>query len=107
MASVQGADLDAQPDRLRKVTQRLRSGYDYRGHIRGTTYAETDFGNSDAVDRDFADWYGIGGSASYVLERVHELVEQGMSYVFFCALPPGEKEEVATKILPSIRASQP
>ena len=66
MASVKGVDLTAQPEQLRRVTQRLRDEYDYRGHVRGTTFTDNDFGNASPIDDEFADWYGLAGDGASI-----------------------------------------
>jgi 5,10-methylenetetrahydromethanopterin reductase len=102
MASLAGANLAEQPERLRAVTKRLRDGYDYRHH-------NNEAGNplAELVDDDFARWFGIGGPAGYVVERLGLLVEAGLSYFFFGAIPLEERERLAEQVLPAVRAAVP
>ncbi len=101
MASVKGVDLSVQPEKLRKVTERLRHEYDYRGHVRGTTFSHDDFGNSSPIDREFADWYGLAGDGAHIRRRLDELEAQGLEYVYFSALERGEKEGLVGTVLPA------
>jgi 5,10-methylenetetrahydromethanopterin reductase len=100
MASLGGAKLDEQPERLRALTTRLRDGYDYRHH-------NNNAGNplAELVDDDFARWYGIGGPAGYVVERLGELVAAGFSHFMLSALPLEERERLAADVLPAVRAA--
>lgn len=100
MASFKGVDLSVQPERLRRVTERLRDGYDYRGHVRGTTFSDQDYGNATLIDDDFADWYGLAGDGAYIRSRLDEMEAQGMQYVFFAALERAEKERLVGTVLP-------
>jgi 5,10-methylenetetrahydromethanopterin reductase len=101
MASVKGVDLSLQPEKLRKVTERLRHEYDYRGHVRGTTFNHDDYGNSGPIDREFADWYGLAGDGAYIRGRLDELErEYNTEYVFFSALERAEKERLVGTVLP-------
>jgi alkanesulfonate monooxygenase SsuD/methylene tetrahydromethanopterin reductase-like flavin-dependent oxidoreductase (luciferase family) len=100
MASLQGAKLDQQPERLRAATVRMREAYDYRHH-------NNEAGNplAKVVDDDFARWFGIGGPPAYVVERLGQLVEAGLSYFFFGAIPLEERERLAAEIFPAVRAA--
>jgi 5,10-methylenetetrahydromethanopterin reductase len=99
MASLRGTDFDAQPEKLRAVTTRLRDEYDYRHH-------NNEAGNplGELVDDDFATWFGIGGPASYVVERLGRLAEAGLSYFFFGAIPLEERQRIAADVMPAVRA---
>lgn len=102
MASFRGVDIDAQPEVLQRVTRLLRTGYDYRGHFRGS-HTGPDFGNSDVLDVEFATWFGLPGPASYVVERIHEFVEMGFGYFFFPPTPLDEREQLASSVMPQVR----
>jgi 5,10-methylenetetrahydromethanopterin reductase len=101
MASLGGAALDQQPERLRAVTTRMRDAYDYRHH-------NNDAGNplAEIVDDDFARWFGIGGPAGYVIERLGLLVDAGLSYFFVGAMPLDERERLAGEVFPAFRSRQ-
>jgi 5,10-methylenetetrahydromethanopterin reductase len=98
MASLPGIDLSSQPEKLRRVTTRLREAYDYRHHN-----MEQANPMRDLVDAEFADWYGIGGPPSYIIERLQELVELGIDYFFLGTIPLEEREILATEVMPRIR----
>jgi 5,10-methylenetetrahydromethanopterin reductase len=100
MASFPGHDLGTQPEIMREVTSRLRDGYDYRHH------------NSEAanpvaalVSDEFAEWFGVGGPADYVGERLADLRDQGIEYINFSALDGSEKETLASNIFPRLRSA--
>jgi hypothetical protein len=101
MSSFQGIDLSRQPEILRRTTEKLRAGYDYRFH-RADVPAENP--NTKMIDEDFADWFGIGGPASYAVDRLSELVQLGVRY-FGSALPPSERERFARDVMPAVRAA--
>jgi 5,10-methylenetetrahydromethanopterin reductase len=106
MASVKGVDLSAQPEQLRRVTERLRDEYDYRGHVRGTTFTDSDFGNASPIDREFADWYGLAGDGASIRGRLDELeASWDLQYVFFAALERAERERMVGTVLPDQPAS--
>jgi 5,10-methylenetetrahydromethanopterin reductase len=98
MASLGGAKLDHQPERLREATTRMAEAYHYRHHHNRA-------GNPLAavVDDDFARWFGIGGPAAYVVERIGRLEEAGLAYVFFGAIPLEERERLAADVFPAFR----
>ncbi len=100
MSSFPGIDLSQQPERMRRVTEALRAGYDYRYHG-GNAPGENP--NNRVIDEDFADWFGIGGPPSYIVDRLGELVELGVR-CFGSALGPGERERFARDVMPAVRA---
>jgi 5,10-methylenetetrahydromethanopterin reductase len=102
MASLPGMDLDGQPERLRRVTRQLRDAYDYRNHN-----LQPDNPHGRSVDPEFASWYGIGGPPAYVVERMGQLVEAGLSYIFLGKTPLGEREALADKVMPVVRKLRP
>jgi 5,10-methylenetetrahydromethanopterin reductase len=106
MASLPGADLESQPDILRRTTSKLRDGYDYRLHPRQTAFAGAADENSNTrlVDAEFADWFGLGGPASYITERLAEMIAAGFDYFTFTALPREEREILATEVFPALRS---
>jgi alkanesulfonate monooxygenase SsuD/methylene tetrahydromethanopterin reductase-like flavin-dependent oxidoreductase (luciferase family) len=99
MSSFKGNDLGAQPDQLRRVTEVLREGYDYRYHGK---LDEPDNPNDAAVDEEFCDWYGVGGPPSYVLDRFGELVELGVDW-FCVTVTPDEREAFAASVMEPLR----
>jgi alkanesulfonate monooxygenase SsuD/methylene tetrahydromethanopterin reductase-like flavin-dependent oxidoreductase (luciferase family) len=100
MSSYRGNDLGQQPDIMRRVTSRLRDSYDYRYHGPKAKAANV---NSDAVDEDFADWFGLGGPPSYLLERLAELVELGISH-FSVVVQGEERDRFAADVMPALRS---
>lgn len=102
MSALPGIDLSQQPERLRRVTERLREAYSYRHHN-----MEQVNPMRDLVDAEFADWYGIGGPASYVVERMGALVELGLDFIFLGTIPAAEREVLAGDVMPVIRALEP
>jgi 5,10-methylenetetrahydromethanopterin reductase len=101
MSSFPGIDLSRQPEMLRRATEKLRHGYDYRFH-RADAPAEN--ANTQLIDEDFADWFGIGGPASYVVDRLSALVELGVNY-FGTAFIGAERERFARDVMPAVRAA--
>jgi 5,10-methylenetetrahydromethanopterin reductase len=99
MQSGKGVDLSQQPEILRKVTAQLRDGYDYRFH-RPDAPAENP--NSAICDEEFGDWMGVGGPATYVLDRLGAMVESGIDF-FMTALPMAEREQFAAHVMPALR----
>ena len=55
-----------------------------------------------SIDEEFADWFGVGGPASYVADRLGELVEIGVDY-FGSALIGAERERFARDVMPAVR----
>ena len=102
MAALPGIDLSTQPEKLRRVTERLREAYSYRHHN-----MEQANPMRDLVDAEFADWYGIGGPADYVTERLGELAGLGLDFFFLGTIPAAEREVLADKVMPVIRAIEP
>ncbi len=100
MQSGKGVDLSLQPEILRKVTSVLRDGYDYRFHHPG---AAAENPNSAVCDEEFADWMGVGGPTSYILDRMSEFVDMGIDF-FMSHLPSPERESFATEVMPKLRA---
>jgi len=100
MSSFKGNDLSQQPEVMRRVTTALRDVYDYRYHRAG---APEDNPNTAATDEGFADWFGVGGPPSYVVERLGELVALGIDF-FTSVLPDGERERFAAEVMPDLRA---
>ena len=100
MSSFRGNDLSQQPELMRRVTMALRESYDYRYHGAG---APADNPNNAATDEEFADWFGVGGPPSYVVDRLGELVELGIDY-FTSVLPDAERETFAAQAMPGLRA---
>jgi alkanesulfonate monooxygenase SsuD/methylene tetrahydromethanopterin reductase-like flavin-dependent oxidoreductase (luciferase family) len=98
MASLPGIDLSTQPERLRRVTSKLRDAYSYDHH-----HMEQVNPMRDLVDAEFAAWYGIGGPPSYVAERMAELVGLGLDYFFLGTIALPERERLAAKVMPEIR----
>ena len=100
MASFPGHDLASQPPIMREVTSRLRDGYDYRHH-------NSESGNAVAemVSTEFAEWFGIAGSASEVLDRLATLTALGVEYLNFASLDPAERETLAASVFPELRST--
>jgi 5,10-methylenetetrahydromethanopterin reductase len=99
MQSGKGVDLSLQPEILRKVTSVLRDGYDYRFHHPN---APAENPNSAVCDEEFGEWMGIGGPASYLIDRMGELVEMGVDF-FMTTLPMPEREPFAADVMPALR----
>jgi 5,10-methylenetetrahydromethanopterin reductase len=102
MASLPGMDLSTQPERLRRVTARLRDAYSYDHH-----HMEQVNPMRDLVDAEFAAWYGIGGPPGYVAERMAQMVELGIDYFFLGSIPRADRETLAAKVMPQIRKLSP
>ncbi len=100
MSSFKGNDLSQQPEIMRRVTSVLRDTYDYKYHHPGASAQNP---NTDACDEEFGDWFGIGGPPSYVVDRIGEMVELGLDF-FVTALPPIEREQFASEVMPRLRA---
>jgi len=100
MSSFPGNDLDAQPEIMRRVTARLRDGYDYRFH---RADVPADNPNTRQIDEEFGEWFGIGGPPAYVAERLRELVDLGVR-TFVTSLVGREHERFATEVMPLVRA---
>ena len=84
---------------MRRVTRRLRESYDYQyhgGHMPGENP------NDRAADEEFADWFGIGGPPSFLVDRLGELVELGVG-CFGIVLGRGERERFARDVMPEVR----
>jgi 5,10-methylenetetrahydromethanopterin reductase len=98
MASFPGHDLQTQPEIMRSATRRLRNEYDYAHH-------DSEVGSplADLVSAEFAGWFGIGGPRSYVIDRLVELGQLGLRHFNFAALPTGEREMMASAIMPQVR----
>ncbi len=101
MSSFPGNDLDEQPAIMRRVTERLRDGYDYRFH---RADVPADNPNTRQIDEDFGDWFGIGGPPAYVADRLHELVDLGLR-TFVTSLVGEEHERFATEVIPLVRTA--
>jgi 5,10-methylenetetrahydromethanopterin reductase len=99
MSSFPGNDLEAQPEIMRRVTERLRHGYDYRFHRAGVPL---DNPNTRQIDEEFGDWFGLGGPPAFLAERLHELVELGVT-TFVTSLVGDEHEQFALDVLPAVR----
>jgi alkanesulfonate monooxygenase SsuD/methylene tetrahydromethanopterin reductase-like flavin-dependent oxidoreductase (luciferase family) len=99
MSSFAGNDLTQQPEVMRRVTSVLRDTYDYRYHRPG---APPENPNNAAVDEEFADWFGIGGPPSYLVERLGALVGLGIDG-FTTALGRDERELFAAQVMPQLR----
>jgi 5,10-methylenetetrahydromethanopterin reductase len=99
MSSFPGNDLSKQPPAMRKVTEALRHGYDYRFHRQDAPLENT---NAALVDEAFADWFGVGGPPSYVLERFGTLVGLGIDF-FSVVIPEPEREVLAAEVMPALR----
>jgi 5,10-methylenetetrahydromethanopterin reductase len=103
MSSFPGMNLAAQPAIMRRATEKLRHGYDYRFH-RADVSARNP--NTQLIDEEFADWFGVGGPPSYVVDRLGELVELGVRG-FCTALAEPERERFAAEVMPAVRAAAP
>jgi 5,10-methylenetetrahydromethanopterin reductase len=100
MSSFPGNDLAAQPAIMRRVTENLRQGYDYRFHRRD---APADNANVAAVDEEFADWFGIGGPIPYVIDRFGELVGLGIDAFVVAGIVGAELEAFCAEVMPAVR----
>lgn len=99
MSSFPGIELGDQPEIMRKATEKLRAGYDYRFHGGGPL----DNPNNRMIDDEFADWFGIGGPPSYVVDRLGALVELGVDD-FSTYFADGEREIFARDVMPAVRS---
>jgi 5,10-methylenetetrahydromethanopterin reductase len=102
MAAVPGADLAGQPEAVRRATLRLGERYDVRHHDVTPTNPL-----GALVEPEVAQWFGIGGSAEYVAERLLELVELGFDYFFFADLPEAEREALTGEVFDAVRRETP
>jgi 5,10-methylenetetrahydromethanopterin reductase len=100
MSSFPGIDLSEQPPLMRRVTEKLRRGYDYRYH---RADVPADNPNTRLIDDEFADWFAVGGPPSYIVDRLGELVELGVQ-CFGTALIGGERDRFAREVMPAVRA---
>jgi 5,10-methylenetetrahydromethanopterin reductase len=100
MQSGRGIDLSQQPAILRKVTTVLREHYDYKFHRPGIPPGQNP--NSAAIDEEFADWIGVGGPPSYVVDRLGQLVELGIDF-FITSVSSTEREDFAAHVMPQLR----
>jgi 5,10-methylenetetrahydromethanopterin reductase len=98
MAAVPGADLAGQPAQVREATLRLGRRYDVRHHD-----VTPDNPLGALVEPEVAQWFGIGGPADYVSERLLELVGLGFDYFFFADLPAAEREALTGEVMPAVR----
>jgi 5,10-methylenetetrahydromethanopterin reductase len=98
MASFPGHELSNQPPILQQATERLRESYDYRYH-------HTDPTNplAELISPELAHWFGIGGTATYLADRICELADIGVSYFVFASLPLSERELIAQEVMPAVR----
>ncbi|MCH2173015.1 LLM class flavin-dependent oxidoreductase [Myxococcota bacterium] len=101
MSSFPGIQLSAQPEIMRRVTEKLRRDYDYSYHRADVPLENR---NTQMVDEDFADWFGVGGPPSYVVERLIELAECGIEY-FVSVLMGPERERFAADVMPAVRSA--
>jgi 5,10-methylenetetrahydromethanopterin reductase len=102
MAAVPGADLAGQPEAVRRATLRLGERYDVRHHN-----VRMDNPLGALVEPEVARWFGIGGPAEYVAERLLELVELGYDYFFFADLPEAERAALVGEVMPAVRRETP
>jgi 5,10-methylenetetrahydromethanopterin reductase len=98
MASFAGHDLSYQPEILRSATEAMRTAYDYKHHDN-----QVDNPLADLVSAEFAAWFGIGGPTSYIVDRIGQLAEAGLSYVFTADLPDPEWEAFTQVVMPKAR----
>jgi 5,10-methylenetetrahydromethanopterin reductase len=98
MASFPGHDRSTQPLVMQSVTKRLRDGYDYAHHDQRAANPL-----AALIPPEFAEWFGIGGSAAHLVDRLGALSEAGLSYVNLIQLPPIEKDAVASEVIPHFR----
>lgn len=99
MSAFPGNDLEQQPAIMRTATERLRTGYDYRFHRADAPPVNA---NTEMMSEDFADWFGVGGPPSYIIERFGQLVDLGISF-FNTAFSPAEIERFASEVIPAFR----
>jgi len=99
MSSFKGNDLSQQPPIMRRVSEKLRTGYDYRFHRADAPPVNA---NTELIDEEFADWFGIGGPPPYVIERIGELIDLGVKF-FNAAFWPGDAEAFAASVIPAFR----
>lgn len=100
MQSGKAVDLSLQPEILRQVTSVLRNNYDYAFHKPGIPLGQNP--NSAPCTEEFADWMGIGGPPSYLIDRLGGLVEMGIDFVMN-SLPMPEREPFAAEVMPALR----
>ena len=102
MASVKGVDLSAQPEQLRRVTQRLRDEYDYRGprarddvHRRGLRQRRPDRPRVRRLVRPG------GRRRRHPRAAGRARGSWDLRYVFFAALERAERERMVGTVLPA------
>ena len=100
MASFSAAGVEMQAPILRRVTERVRNGYDYRFHSleesRNTPLL-------DVATDEFVDYYGIAGPVSYVAERLAALMDLGLGHLTF-VMEGEQKARLAEDVAPLLRA---
>ena len=99
MSSYRGIDLKDQPAIMRRATEKLRTDYDFRHHRAAPSGSNP---NTAAIDEEFADWFGVGGPPSYIVDRLGALLELGVNG-FGIATIPGDRERFARDVIPEVR----
>ena len=100
MQSGTGTDLSLQPAILRKATEHMRNNYDYSFH---RPDAPPENPNSAIIGEDLGDWMGIGGPASYCIDRMGELAGMGIDFFMTAAMALPEREPYCAEIMPPLR----
>ncbi len=97
MSSFAVKDAASQPPMMRLVTEKLRVKYDYKFHNSQEVNPLVEF-----VPKEFATWFGIGGPASYAIDRLGALVQAGVSHFMVAGMLYKERELLAASVLPAV-----
>ena len=93
-----GTVFEAQPDILRRVSEKLQDTYDTRQH------GQADADHAKVIDDQFMDWFAIAGPPDYVIERLRVLMGLGLNHIYFVgAFQPTSRELFAREVLPVLR----
>jgi len=104
------APTDHLPDRQKEITAKLKSGYDMKNH--SSEKGE----HLELIDDEFIDWFSIAGPPQKCVDRLGELMELGLDYVYLLGGSPvaeprdarlramvNQTEIFAKEVLPSFK----
>jgi len=93
-----GTVFEAQPDMLRRVSEKLQDAYDTKQH------GQSDADHTKLIDDQFMDWFSIAGPPDYVIERLRVQMGLGLNHIYFVgAFRPISRELFAREVLPVLR----
>lgn len=90
-----GADFENQPEIMRQVTEHLVSQYDTQHHTEGSA-PHTEF-----LSDEFIEWFAVTGTADRVTDRLAQLIDTGLSHIYFVG---GGQSEFVQDVLPALRS---